>query len=70
MNASRARRRWLRWCRYVNATQTQAISSGRRWGTDIHTGQVKAYHDYTFARRAFPRGARVIYYPKWGHTRG
>jgi len=69
MNAARARRRWLAWCRYVNATQTQANRS-RGWGTDIHAGQAKAYQDYTFAGRAAPRGARLVYYPRWGHTRG
>lgn len=32
----------------------------------VQTGTNKAYQDATFARRAFPRGARYIWYPKWG----
>jgi hypothetical protein len=68
MNASRAKRRWMAWCRYVAATGTQADRS-RAGGTDIHTGQVKAYQGHMFARRSYPRGVRVPYYPKWGSVR-
>lgn len=66
MNASKAKRRWLAWCRYVAATNTRANSS-RLWGLDVHHGQSKAYQDHMFARRSWPRGARVPYYPKWAH---
>ena len=63
MNASKAKRRWMAWCRYMATTETRANPS-RRWGTDAHDGQSKAYQDCMFAGR--PRGARVVYYPKWG----
>lgn len=66
MRASRAKRRWLAWCRYVDATQTRANG---RWGTDIHAGQARAYQDVMFARRAAPRGMRVPFYPRWAHPR-
>lgn len=68
MRASRAKRRWLRWGRYVNATQTRANRS-RGWGTDIHTGQARAYSDVMYARRYAPIGLRVVWYPRWVHAR-
>lgn len=61
MNAAKARRRWLAWCRYVDKTQTQP--SPRRY---VHVGQAKAYADAMFAGRAYPRGARYVYFPRWG----
>lgn len=64
MNASRAKRRWLAWGRYVAATGTMANRS-RGWGTDAHTGQAKAYQDCMYARRSCSRGVRVVYYPPW-----
>lgn len=64
MNASKAKRRWMAWARYTVATGTKANRS-RGFGTDLHNGQAKAYQDCTFARRAYPRGARVVYYPSW-----
>ena len=85
MNAARARRRWMAWCRYVDKTQTRT-SSGSAWrSSDVHWGQVEAYWDARYARltarqveaywdaryarRAAPHGIRVVYYPKWGHPR-
>lgn len=68
MRASRAKRRWLAWCRYVAATQTQA-SPGRHWGTGIHTGQARAYQGVMYARRAAPRGVRTPFYPRWATPR-
>lgn len=68
MNASKAKRRWIAWCRYVAATGTKANRS-RGWGTDAHNGQAKAYHDHMFAGRSYPRGVRVPYYPRWGSNR-
>lgn len=68
MRVSRAKRRWLRWGRYVAATQTRA-NRGRRWGTDIHVGQTKAHYDVMHARRYAPIGLRVVWYPRWVHTR-
>lgn len=65
MNASKARRRWIKWCRYLAATGTQA---NRFAG--LHNGQARAYQDLTFAGRAYPRGARYVYYPRWAVRRG
>ncbi len=65
MNATKAQRRWIAWCRYVQKTGTQANRS-RGWGTDAHNGHAKAFNDATFAGR----GARYLYYPSWGHPRG
>ena len=62
MNASRARRRWLRWCRYVD--KTQSLPSNPHIG-NVHDGQALAYEDLMYARRAFPRGVRIPYYPRW-----
>lgn len=66
MNASKARRRWLRWCRYVQKTGSV---SGNKLHAGIHAGQGNAYNDAVFARRAFPKGARYVYYPRWGVVR-
>lgn len=63
MNASKARRRWLTWCRYID--KTQSMTSNRRFA-GIHAGQAKAYECVMFARRSFPRGVLVPYYPRWG----
>lgn len=69
MNANKAKRRWLRWCRYVAATQSESGLHGK-WKTGgIHAGQAKAYQDYAFAQRAYPRGARLVWYPAWGSVR-
>lgn len=68
MNASKAKRRWIRWCRYVDKTQTRA-NAHRTWGTETHEGQAIAYYDTMFARRYPPVGARVVWYPKWGTAR-
>lgn len=67
MNASKAKRRWIRWCRYVAKTQTQAKRSHLLPGT--HAGQVKAYSDLTYAGRFYPRGVRYVWYPRWGSVR-
>jgi hypothetical protein len=68
MNVARVKRRWLRWCRYVDKTQTRADRS-RGWGTDIHTGQSKAYDGVTYAKRYVPIGLRVVWYPRWANPR-
>jgi hypothetical protein len=68
VNASRARRRWLKWCRYVD--KTQSIRAGSKMAfTEIHEGQAKAYQDAMFARRYFPKGARQPFYPRWASAR-
>lgn len=66
MNASRARRRWLKWCRYVDKTQSQT-SNKNFAGT--HAGQARAHQDVTFAQRYFPKGARRPFYPPWASVR-
>lgn len=64
MNAAKAKRRWLAWCRYVAATGTTPEGSRRRL-RGVHAGQAKAYQDHIFAGRSWPRGARAPYYPTW-----
>lgn len=66
MNASRAKRRWITWCRYIDKTQTATDS---KWYAGMHRGHTKAYDDLMYARRAFPRGVRLPYYPRWGTVR-
>lgn len=63
MRASRARRRWLKWCRYVDKTQTRRARSG------VHYGQASAYVDVMYARRWSPKGVREPWHPKWGMAR-
>ena len=65
MNAARARRRWLAWCRYVDKTQSRPRGNDHR-PAFTHIGQAKAYQDAMFAGRAFPHGVRYVYFPKWG----
>lgn len=67
MRVGRAKRRWLKWCRYVQKTQTRA-SKQRSWGTEAHTGQAYAYYGVMYARRWAPNGLRVVWYPKWGNA--
>lgn len=66
MNAGRARRRWLKWCRYVDKTQTR---TRKRNMAGIHVGQVKAYSDASVAQRYYPKGLRMPWYPYWGIRR-
>lgn len=68
MKVAKAKRRWIKWCRYVDKTQSKAAFQ-RRWGTETHAGQAVAYYDVMFARRYPPRGGRVVWYPKWGSVR-
>jgi len=62
MNAARARRRWLKWCRYV--ASTGSISARTGFG-GTHRAQVQAYWDATHARRWVPNGLRSVWYPRW-----
>jgi hypothetical protein len=68
VRVNRAKRRWLRWCRYIDKTQSMANGSRKRW-TEIHVGQAKAFEDVMHARRYAPIGVRVVWYPKWGSAR-
>lgn len=69
MNAARAKRRWIAWCRYVQHTQSEP-TGGNAWAlARIHRGHAKAYQDAMFAKRWYPKGARAVWYPSWGSTR-
>lgn len=50
----------MKWCRYVTNTGTRTEQFA-----GVHNGQANAYYDLTFAQRAYPRGARTVYYPRW-----
>ena len=69
MNAAKAKRRWLKWCRYIASTDTAARGSSL-WIAEVHRGHVKAYEHAMFAGRAYPHGARVVWYPRWAHGSG
>ena len=73
MNASKAKRRWIKWCRYVDKTQSQTAArshAGTHYGQakayGTHYGQAKAYRDAMCAGRWAPNGVRVVWYPRWG----
>jgi len=57
VNASKARRRWIAWCRYAAKTGTL--------GNAAHRGHAKAHENVMTAGRAYPRGLRPVYYPGW-----
>jgi hypothetical protein len=65
MNASKARRRWLRWCRYVD--KTGSVSA--KWGIGIHSGHAKAWEAAMIAKRYPPKGVRYVRIPPWGVAR-
>jgi hypothetical protein len=60
VNAARAKRRWLAWCRY-----TQKTGSTRSDGM-AHYGAAMAFDNHVRAGRAYPRGIRSPFFPKWG----
>jgi hypothetical protein len=66
MRVNKAKRRWIRWCRYVDKTQTVAANKAYA-GT--HLGQALAYESYMYANRWAPKGVRVVWYPAWGSVR-
>ncbi|HET6262460.1 MAG TPA: hypothetical protein VFG99_09515 [Chloroflexia bacterium] len=61
MRVNKAKRRWIRWCRYVDATGSQAAQRG-----GIHRGQAKAFKDAMYAHRWAPKGVRLVPVPKRG----
>ena len=69
MNASRAKRRWLRWCRYVQKTQSRANAHSKWNAAGTHHGQAWAYSDAMYANRYYPKGVREPWYPRWGTVR-
>lgn len=56
MNASKAKRRLIRWHRYLASTKSMPLKGA---GAGYHTGHAKAHWDYMIAGRAAPRGIRV-----------
>lgn len=68
MRVGKAQRRWIKWCRYVQKTQSRA-NAGNRWGTTLHDGQAKAYADVMYAHRWAPNGVREPWWPGWGEAR-
>lgn len=65
MKAARAKRRWVKWCRYVAKTGTSA-NFRSCWKSGFHSGQAKAFTDVMYAKRYAPIGVREVWYPKWG----
>ncbi len=62
MRVSRAKRRWLKWARYVANTGTRTAAKGTGgW----HVGHARAFDDVHFAKRSAPSGARQPYYSHW-----
>jgi len=68
VRVNKAKRRWLKWCRYIQKTNSQA-NPKRGWGTGIHAGQSGAYVDVVYAHRWAPVGIREPWYPRWGDAR-
>ena len=66
MRVGKAKRRWLRWCRYIQKTQSE---SGGRWSTGVHAGQALAYEKVMNAHRWAPHGLRAPWYPRWADPR-
>ena len=62
MRASRARRRWLRWERYV--AKTGSKPSNKNLG-GYHRGHSWAYSDAWAAGRYAPNGLRTPWYSPW-----
>lgn len=67
MRVARAQRRWVRWCRYIQKTQSRA-NIKNKWGCEIHKGQAKAHVDVMVAHRWAPNGLRAPWYPDWGNA--
>lgn len=65
MRVGRTQRRWIRWCRYIQKTQSKA-NIKNKWCCEIHKGQTKAYADVMVAHRWTRRGLRAPWYPGWG----
>ena len=66
MRANKAKRRWIKWCRYVDKTQTRSAKSG--YGGS-HVGHSKAYADAMYAHRWAPNGIRSVWFPRWATSR-
>ncbi len=62
MNANKAKRRWLKWCRYQQKTGS---TCNHRYLAGVHRGQVAAFHDHMHAKRYYPKGLRTPHSPRW-----
>lgn len=60
MRAARAKRRALRWARYVGRMPTRA-GAAKRGG--IYLGHARSYSGYMYAGRSYPTGVRVPWPP-------
>lgn len=62
MRVSRAKRRLLRWERYLASTGSRPAG---KWTAAFHRGHTKAYADVANAKRYAPIGLRSPYYARW-----
>lgn len=62
MKVNQAKKRLLRWQRYVVRTRTRP--SNTRLGGN-HAGQIKAFSDVMYAQRYAPIGVREPWLPLW-----
>lgn len=62
MRVGKAKRRWLKWSRYVAKTGTR---TGSKWYGGWHHGHTKAYDDVARAKRHAPIGLRMPYFARW-----
>lgn len=60
MRVSRAKRRLVRWYRYVQ--RTGSVCNNSRYA-QYHRGHIDAYADVTFAKRWVPKGIRAPWSP-------
>ena len=63
MRVGKAKRRLLRWQRYVSKTGSRPANP-RLGGT--HAGMVLAYSDTMYAHTWVPKGVREPWLPLWG----
>lgn len=67
MRVSKAKRRWMKWQRYVNRTKTK---STHKYLAGNHRGMVWAYDDAMFANRYVPKGARDVWLIRFPKKKG
>lgn len=56
MRVGRAKRRYMRWARYVQHTRT---------GKRLLNGYLMAHYDAMYAHTWAPKGVRTVYFAKW-----
>lgn len=66
MRVGKAKRRYLKWLRYIQKTQSE---TGHRYSAGYHRGMVIAHDDAMKAHRWAPIGFRVVVMPMWGFKR-